>query len=135
MTDFIRQRQTQRYRDFDFNFTAHPVSGDLSMLSHENSIKQSLKNLVRLNFFEFPFEPSLGSGVPGVLFNNINSTTEADISEKIQTVIKSYEPRVEIISVDTSSVPDENRVDCRVEYYMINDPRPMTVDFVLNRNR
>lgn len=135
MTTFLRQRQLQKYKDFDLNFTAHPVSGDLSMLSHENSIKQSLKNLVRLNYFEFPFDPSLGSGVPGVLFENINSTTLADISEKVETVIKTYEPRVEIISVDTTAVPDENRVSCRVEYYMINDPRPLVLTIVLDRNR
>ncbi|MGA1048851.1 MAG: hypothetical protein ACO3UU_12655 [Minisyncoccia bacterium] len=48
-------RNTRIFSDLDFNFTAHPVTKDVSRKYDENAIKQSLKNLLLTRNFERPF--------------------------------------------------------------------------------
>ena len=37
---------TRTFSDFDLNFTAHPVTGDIVLKTDESAIKQSVKNLL-----------------------------------------------------------------------------------------
>lgn len=127
--------QIVKYKDFDLNFTAHPVSGDVSVLSHENSVKQALKNILRMNFYEIPFQPSIGSGIPSLLFEPANFTTVADAKERVRSAVRAYDSRVEIIRIDASIKESENALNIRVEYYIVNDPRSQSLDITVSRNR
>lgn len=40
------------YSDFDFNFVAHPTTGNLKVLTGADAVKQSVKNIVMTQFNE-----------------------------------------------------------------------------------
>ena len=69
-SDFISQTYTQpdTFSDFLDDFTAHPVTGDIVRIKNENSIRQSVKNLVMTSMGERPFQSYIGSNVYNSLF-------------------------------------------------------------------
>ena len=123
-----------RFKDFDINFTAHPITGDVAMLTGEAAIKRSVKNLVLLNFYEVPFNPNIGSGVHAQLFEQFTPFTKSNIETAINEVITRFEPRVEIIQTLADVDPDQHTVNVKIEFRIVNNPAPVTVEFVLERN-
>ena len=68
---------------------------------------------------ERPFAPTLGSGVNGLLFENIDTITASVLRDEIVQVIESYEPRVSLIDVNVTGNPDENAMNVRIQYRII----------------
>ena len=128
-------RNTSRYRDFSNNLTVHPVSEDISPITDHDAIKQSIKNIVLTDFGERPFNPEFGCGVRGLLFENIEPSTEILIREKIFEAIERFEPRCRLIEVYVSSSPDQNSVNISIVFSIINNPEPITLDVILYRVR
>ena len=60
---------TRTFSDFDLNFTAHPVTGDIVLKTDESAIKQSVKNLLLTRNFERPFHSEIGSPIRQLLFD------------------------------------------------------------------
>jgi hypothetical protein len=56
--------------DLSSDFSVHPLTGDVAVKKNADAIKQSLKNLLFMNKFDKPFDPSLDSGLQEVLFEN-----------------------------------------------------------------
>lgn len=123
-----------RFKDFDLNFTAHPITGDVAMLTGEAAIKRSVKNLVLLNFYEVPFNPNIGSGVSRLLFEPYTPVTESNIEDAIFQVLDKFEPRINLLDVTAKGDPDRNNIDITLEFRIVNNPAPVTVEFVLERN-
>jgi phage baseplate assembly protein W len=123
-----------RFKDLDLNFTAHPMTGDITPLTGEDAIKRSVKNLVLLNFYEVPFNPQIGSDVHSELFENITPFTAANIKNAINDVINKFEPRVSIIDTFVDIDADRHAVNVKIEFRIVNNPAPVTVEFVLERN-
>jgi phage baseplate assembly protein W len=123
-----------RFKDLDLNFTAHPITGDITPLTGEDAIKRSVKNLVLLNFYEVPFNPQIGSDVHSELFENITPFTAANIKNAINDVINKFEPRVSIIDTFVDIDADRHAVNVKIEFRIVNNPAPVTVEFVLERN-
>lgn len=128
-------RTTSRYRDFSNNLTVHPVSEDISPITDDVAIKQSIKNIVMTDFGERPFNPEFGCGIRGLLFENIEPSTEVLIREKIFEAIERFEPRCRLIEVYVSSSPDNNSVNISIVFSIINNPEPITLDVILYRVR
>lgn len=126
---------TKIYRDVDLNFTKHPVTGDVSKLIGDEAVKQSLKNLVLTRFFERAFDPEKGCGVHTLLFDNITPITTITIENTIRDVINNYEPRVELISVVATPVPDQHKYDVTILFTILNQPEPVQLNVVLTRMR
>ena len=59
------------YKDFPISFSAHPVTGNLSILKNADAVKQSVKNIVLTNFYERPYAPLLGGNVRAQMFENM----------------------------------------------------------------
>ncbi len=128
--------QSERiYKDLDLNFTLHPVKKDVSKHINEFAIINSVKNLVSTNFFERPFRPEIGSGVRGLLFENVDPLVAAQLERALAETITNYEPRVSILNVTAHPSPDENRYDVSLTFFIINNPNPITIDFFLERIR
>ena len=118
------ERVSKGFKDISASFQVNPLNFDLIGLKNENAIARSVRNLVLTQRGERPFAPSLGSGVNGLLFENMDSVTASVLRDEIVEVITNYEPRVELIDVTVTAVPDENAMNVRVQYRIIGVESP-----------
>ena len=125
----------RNYRDLNLNFTAHPVKKDISKHINERSIINSVKNLVSTNFYERPFRPEIGSGVRSILFEMVDSVSGAALERQITEVIRNFEPRVTVERITATPSPDENGYNVTMEFFIVNLPNPITINFFLERIR
>jgi phage baseplate assembly protein W len=123
------------YSDIPTNFDVHPIKGDLVLLTNEQSVKRSIRNLLLTNPGERFFNPNLGAGIRNTLFENISRDTEYIIKEKISETIRNYEPRASLYSVNVKALPDENAYYATIVFYLTNNTVPITLDLILRRVR
>jgi hypothetical protein len=125
----------RNFRDLDLNFAIHPITKDVNIYKAEYAVINSVKNLILTNHFEKPFQPEVGSNLRRLLFENIDSIIAAQIEREIEETIVNFEPRVSISSVTAVHAPDENGYKVRLEFFVINNPNPITINFFLERIR
>jgi phage baseplate assembly protein W len=123
------------FKDLDLNFTKHPVKLDINVHKNEFAIINSIKNLILTNHYEKPFRPDVGSNIRRLLFENIDSVIAAQIEKEISEVIGNFEPRAQVSKVTAISSPDENAYKVELEFFIINNPNPITINFFLERIR
>jgi phage baseplate assembly protein W len=82
--------------DLDLNFTRNPITSDVSLVTQNNAVKRSLKNLVFFNFLEKPFNPQINAGLRSLLFESNDPFFQLDIEESLRSIIEIYEPRVNV---------------------------------------
>lgn len=128
-------RNTRTFSDLDFNFTAHPVTGDVVRKYDEEAIKQSVKNLVLTQNYERPFHSEIGSQIRGLLFEPVLPMTTILLQRAISDTIINFEPRVKLLDVEVLFEPDSNAIDVTITFTIINTVRPITVNFLLKRTR
>ena len=128
-------RNTRTFTDIDLNFTAHPVTGDVTRKYDEASIKQSVKNLILTQNYERPFHSEIGSQVRAVLFEPVSPMTTMVLQRSIEDVINNFEPRVTLTSVNVSPNIDNNAYNISIYFKIINTETPTTVDLTLKRTR
>ena len=126
---------SRSFRDLDLNFQIHPVRKDINIFKNEYAVINSIKNLVLTNFYERLFQPQIGSNVRRLLFENVDRIVAAQLERSIEESILNYEPRVQISKVIATPSPDENKYDVYLEFYIINNPNPITINFFLERVR
>ena len=125
----------RNFRDLDLNFAIHPITKDVNIYKAEYAVINSVKNLILTNHFEKPFQPEVGSNIRRLLFENVDSIIAAQIEREIEETITNFEPRVQISSVIAVHAPEENGYKIRLEFFVINNPDPITINFFLERIR
>jgi phage baseplate assembly protein W len=128
-------RNTRTFTDFDLNFTAHPVTGDIVRRNDEDAIKQSIKSLLLTRNFERPFHSEIGSPVRQLLFDLPGPMFTVMMRRAIIDVINNFEPRVNIIDVEVQDESDSNAVYVTLTFSIVNTTRPITLDLALERTR
>jgi phage baseplate assembly protein W len=123
------------YSDIDFTFTKKPVTGDVALSYDTQAVIRSIRNLLLTRNYERPFNPDLGSGLDGLLFEMISPLTAAAIEREIQLMVDNYEPRATIDSVTATPVTDQNAYNISLSFYIENATLPTTVTLLLERNR
>lgn len=93
--------------DLDLNFTRNPITSDVSMVTQNNAVKRSLRNLVFFNFLEKPFNPAINVGLRSLLFELNDPFAQLDIEESLRDIIERYEPRVDVKQIKFN----ENNID------------------------
>ena len=126
---------TRNFIDLDLNFAIHPIRKDINTHKAEYAVINSVKNLILTNHFEKPFQPEVGSNIRRLLFENVDSIMAAQIEREIEETINNFEPRVQISSVIAIHAPEENGYKIRLEFFVINNPDPITINFFLERIR
>ena len=136
IADRYTPKQKEIYSDFLSNLETHPLSNDIAKVKNEQSIKQSIRNLLLTNVGERFFRPYVGSNIYKSLFNFIDNFTMNDIKIYIQDTIKSYEPRAKLISVNVYDNNDSgNSVTATIQFSIINTGENATLNLVLRRVR
>lgn len=125
-----------RYIDLDPNFQPHPVTRDVSRLFGVQAIKKSIKNLVLTTFQERLFQPHIGSNSNNILFENDTPITRVLLEQSIEEVIRNYEKRASVVSVQVDLDPqDDTLYTVNIVFNVLNQPKPQSVSFVLYRSR
>ena len=123
------------FRDLDLSFNIHPVRKDVNVHKSERAVINSIKNLVLTNHYERPFQPELGSNIRRLLFENVDSVMAAQIEREIEETIENFEPRAQVSKFTAIAAPDENKYEVVMEFFVINNPNPITINFFLERIR
>jgi phage baseplate assembly protein W len=123
------------FRDLDLNFTIHPIRKDINTHKNEYAIINSVKNLVLTNHYERPFQPEIGSNIRRLLFENVDTVTAAQIEREITETVENFEPRVQVSKVTAAADPDNNGYKVTLEFFVINNANPITINFFLERIR
>ena len=131
----VRTNVVRDYKDLDLNFNIHPVKKDLVKSTGERAVINSIKNLVSTNHYEKPFNPSFGSNLRRLLFENTDKFTASLIEREIAEVIENFEPRARVRSVIVSPTIDSNGFNVELEFFIVNRTDPLTITFFLERIR
>jgi phage baseplate assembly protein W len=126
---------TRSFKDLDLNFTIHPIRKDINTHKNEYAIINSVKNLVLTNHYERPFQPEIGSNIRRLLFENVDTVTAAQIEREITETVENFEPRVQVSKVTAAADPDNNGYKVILEFFVINNANPITINFFLERIR
>ncbi len=134
------KQSTFIYKDLNLYFTRNPVTSDVSTVTDVQDIKRAVRNIVLLNPGEKPFHPEIGTGVRGALFENFTPPILQALRDRIEAVVRRYEPRVTVQSVSFGD-PDSQRMDnnelrCQITFVINNAPQIIhEVDLMLQRVR
>lgn len=123
------------YSDFHKSFAVHPEKHDLSRVVNESSIVEALKNLVLTQRGERFFNPDFGTDVNSLLFELVSPITMDALHTVIRAAIENFEPRVKIVSLEVRDEIDSNSFLVILTYMAVNQTKPVTVQFLLNRVR
>lgn len=131
----IFTKGTTTYRDFDVSFKSNPYTGDIRTKEDVDAIKQALTNLLYTNFGERPFRPLLGGGLNNLLFEPLDRITTIELDAAIRTLVRNWEPRVQIVSLKFNDNPEGNALEITFVFNIINISEPQTISVILKRIR
>jgi phage baseplate assembly protein W len=127
-----------RYKDIYTNLDVrlnNRAKGDLYSLDDVDAIKTSIKNIILTDPGERFFNPKFGGGIRRTLFENISEDTEFYIKTIVEAAIKNFEPRVNLIEVYVTAVPDDNLYHLSILFSILNNPDMQKLNVILNRVR
>ena len=122
------------YSDFDINFVAHPISGDIAIKRDSDAIKRSVRNIILTNHYERPFKPNFGANLRGLLFELADDITKYEIRKQINEAIQSFEPRVRVQNIYLNQ-DRGNRMYVNLHYGIVGVAEPQELEVILQRVR
>ena len=111
MAQIARQ---ETYKDVDFTFKQNPNTNDVSIKKNNESIKQSVLNMLRSNRGGRPCNIGFGANLRSYLFENMTNITAAQMSTSVNMALANYEPRIEVLNTNIQARADENEVTITV---------------------
>ncbi len=118
------ERVSRGFKDISMTFQSNPLNNDLIALKNANAIARSVRNIVMTIPGERFFQPSFGSGVNRVLFNNMDEISASTLQDEIRNSIRNYEPRVKLRSLKVQANFDNNTFDTVITYDIIGADVP-----------
>lgn len=132
----INTNPSRQYSDLNFTMTKHPVSKDIAKKTNEEAIKQAIKSLLLLRPKEKPFHPEVAGNIYGLLFENFDEPGTSEILKlDIRAILAANEPRIEVQDVVIDSYPDQNSIEIRIYFVVINTLLPSSVDIFIKTVR
>ena len=130
------ERISQGFKDISMTFQSNPLNSDLIALKNETAISRSIRNIVFTLPGEKFFNEDFGSRVSRSLFENIDDISASIIADEIRNSIQNYEPRVELIDVQTIPDYDNGAFDVTIIYRVIGADVPaQQLQFALQSTR
>lgn len=117
-------------KDFSFSFKKHPVTKDISVVSKEAAVKQSLKNIVLTSFNEKIREPAFGGNVRSQLAQLITPLALQNIKDNITNAIEQHEPDVDIIDIGVAT-ENANDINVVIIYNVLNSTQEQVLEVQL----
>jgi phage baseplate assembly protein W len=130
-----KEKQITYYSDFDSTFKIDFNRNDISLNFNEDAVKRSIKNIILTNRGERFFNPFFGCGLNNYLFEPMNPVTQELIKKEIETSIKDFEPRANLLDVVVTPYYDQNGYVISVVFNTINIQTPVMLEFLVTRIR
>ena len=128
-------RKVKKFVDISLSFEPNPLTGDLSTITNERAINNSIKNLVLISPNEVPFNRNVGSTVAYLMFDMCDEPTAGLIHDEITRTIKYNEPRVELEEVIVKAEPEQNQFVVTVKYKIVGYDQIFTTTQILTPTR
>lgn len=130
------ERVSKGFKDISSSFQVNPLTYDLIAIKNETAIARSIRNLVLTSPGERFFNPTIGSKVSKLLFENVDTLTGSAIRDEIELTITNYEPRVRLTDVKVVPDYDLGEFDVTISYEIIGiDVPPQQLSFALEPTR
>ena len=130
------ERVSRSFKDVSMSFKVNPLNNDLVALKNATAISRSVRNIVFTTPGEKFFQPTFGSRVSQMLFENMDEITSLSIRDEIENSIRRFEPRVDLKSVQVNPDFDGNQYDVVITYQIIGaDVSEQQLEFVLQPTR
>ena len=130
-----RVRTSPGYSDISTNLTQHPMQRDISLLTNEDAIKRSIRNILLTNKGERLLDPSFGAGLSRYLFEPLIPSTTQVIKTEILNAIQTYEPRAVINNINVSAEGNKNALYVSITFTAVNATEPQQLEVILDRVR
>jgi phage baseplate assembly protein W len=125
---------SRSFKDLSFNFTKNPITNDIVVLKNEESIKQSVKNLVLTKLRERPFRPEIGTDSTSYLFELNSNIASNELLQQIELVLENYESRIILQRIDVDTDDSLYSFDISIEYLIVGlPPEVQNLSFILVR--
>tara|TARA_R100000030_G_C3207476_1_gene112470 strand:- start:208 stop:609 length:402 start_codon:yes stop_codon:yes gene_type:complete len=130
------ERVSRKFKDVSMSFKINPLNNDLVALKNATAISRSVRNIIFTTPGEKFFEPTFGSRVSQMLFENMDDITAISIRDEIKNSIDIFEPRVQLTGVKVNPDFDSNQYDAVITYIIIGADIPeQQLEFVLQPTR
>lgn len=123
------------FSDLNLLFAPNPVTGDINPVKDIEAIRKSVVNLILTNFYERPFQPEIGCGVRGLLFELADAITISDIENAARLVLENFEPRIAVLDVNATDDPDNNSYALSIQFQILSNEQIAEVTTILERLR
>lgn len=115
------------FKDLPLAFNKNPITKDISFAKNEEAVKKSLLNLLRTPLGTRPFRPDFGVNLSRYLFEPADYDTEVSINKEIAEAITRFEPRVQLVSIE-SKLENDVGIKVTVTYYVVGFPQQQTIE-------
>jgi len=130
------ERVSQGFKDLSMSFQTNPLNSDLIAIKNETAISRSIRNIVFTLPGEKVFNENFGSRISRSLFENVDEISASIIKDEIKNSINNYEPRVQLIEVQTNPDYDNGTFDVVINYRIIGADVPaQQLQFALQPTR
>ena len=126
---------TRTYSDLDFDFTRHPVTGDIIKVVDATSVKRGIRNILLTESTERLFQPEVGSGIKGLLFEQMSDITAQLLEDQVRSAIESWEDRADVLEIIVTPDEEYNRDRVAVTFRIINQLGEQALEVYLQRER
>lgn len=122
------------FSDFPINLDRNPVTGNLALVTNEEAVKSSLRNIMLTQMGEWPRQPLLGSKIYRSLFEPTSRITASVLKTAIeQAAVR--EPRAQIVNVSVTPDPQENGYTVTIQFYTVRSSQLQVLTHFLRRVR
>jgi phage baseplate assembly protein W len=123
------------YRDLSLDFATHPITGDVVVKSDVQAVLQSIRNLILTSEGDILWEPNIGAGIGRLMFELNDTMLKMQLFDKITNTINRFEPRIELSKLEIKRFDNGHGVYINIEFYMLNNPEPISETIAIKRIR
>ena len=112
------------YKDLAFSMFANPMSGDIGKKTGAAAVKGALVSILKTNFGERLFAPEFGTGLRGLLFEQMNPLTEQRMKKEVESAVARHEPRAEVLGISVKAQEEQNRYEISIVFNVSSEAEP-----------
>lgn len=120
------------YSDLSYDPSLNQL-GDLSTVTNENSIKQSIRTIVHTSKGSRIFEPDFGCNVNYYLFEQMSTSTGLSLGKDLQANIIRFEPRVELLNIRVIVGEEDQSYSVDITYRVLETQKVDRISVSLQR--
>ena len=116
--------ENRTYKDLSYSLFANPMSGDIGKKTGADAVKGALVSILKTNFGERLFAPEFGTGIRGLLFEQMEHKTEQRIKKEVESAVARHEPRAEVLGITVKAQEEQNRYEVSVLFNVTSEAEP-----------